>query len=76
MALILAALINRSAIGHTLQRTFLSMMVHEAGHAVTSWFCGFAAFPALWVTRFRCARHRARASQPRRERSALAKGEK
>ncbi len=50
MALILAALINRSAIGHTLQRTFLSMMVHEAGHAVTSWFCGFAAFPALWVT--------------------------
>jgi hypothetical protein len=50
MALSLAALVNRSAIGHMLQRTFLSMMVHEAGHAVTSWFCGFAAFPALWVT--------------------------
>jgi hypothetical protein len=36
--------------GHWLQRTFLSMMVHELGHAVTSWWCGFAAIPTLWKT--------------------------
>ena len=36
--------------GHWLQRTFLSMMVHELGHAVTAWWCGFAAFPTLWKT--------------------------
>jgi hypothetical protein len=33
-----------------LQRTFLSMMVHELGHAVTAWWCGFAAFPTVWKT--------------------------
>jgi hypothetical protein len=36
--------------GHWLQRTFLSMMVHELGHAVTAWWCGFAAIPTLWKT--------------------------
>lgn len=36
--------------GHWLQRTFLSMMVHESGHAVTAWWCGFAAIPTLWKT--------------------------
>jgi hypothetical protein len=36
--------------GHWLQRTFLSMMVHELGHAVTAWWCGFAALPTLWKT--------------------------
>ncbi|BDG06905.1 hypothetical protein [Anaeromyxobacter paludicola] len=49
-ALAIAALVHRSPLGHLLQRTFLSMMVHEAGHAVTSWLCGFAAFPGPWVT--------------------------
>ena len=36
--------------GHWLQRTFLSMIVHEVGHAVTAWFCGFAAIPTVWKT--------------------------
>ncbi|HZJ62281.1 MAG TPA: hypothetical protein VFD36_02060 [Kofleriaceae bacterium] len=36
--------------GHWLQRTFLSMMVHELGHAVTAWWCGFAAVPTVWKT--------------------------
>jgi hypothetical protein len=31
-------------------RTFLSMWVHEAGHAVTAWLCGFGAFPGPWFT--------------------------
>jgi hypothetical protein len=33
-----------------LQRTFLGMPIHELGHAVTAWFCGFVAMPTLWVT--------------------------
>ena len=37
-------------VGHWLQRTFLSMMVHELGHAVTAWWCGFAALPTVWKT--------------------------
>ncbi len=36
--------------GHWMQRTFLSMMVHELGHAVTAWWCGFAAIPTAWKT--------------------------
>lgn len=36
--------------GHFLQRTFLSMIVHELGHAVTAWWCGFAALPTVWKT--------------------------
>jgi hypothetical protein len=31
-------------------RIFLSMWVHEAGHAVTAWLCGFGAFPGPWRT--------------------------
>ena len=31
-------------------RIFLSMWVHEAGHAVTAWLCGFGAFPGHWFT--------------------------
>jgi len=33
-----------------LQRIFLGMPVHELGHAVSAWFCGFAALPTLWKT--------------------------
>ncbi len=36
--------------GHFLQRTFLSMILHELGHAVTGWWCGFASLPGLWKT--------------------------
>lgn len=27
-----------------------TMLVHEAGHAVTAWLCGIPAVPSLWVT--------------------------
>ncbi len=36
--------------GHALIRIFLSMWVHELGHAVTAWFCGFFAVPGPWRT--------------------------
>jgi hypothetical protein len=47
----LALLAARSLVG-----TFpglvrlLTMWVHEAGHAVTAWLCGFWAVPGPWVT--------------------------
>ena len=49
-AMCLAALFNISGLGHALQRIFLSMPVHELGHAVTAWFCGFSAIPTVWKT--------------------------
>jgi hypothetical protein len=49
-ALIVAWLFHAWPTGHWLQRTFLSMIVHELGHAVTAWWCGFAAIPGLWKT--------------------------
>ncbi len=49
-ALLLALIFHASSLGHFLQRTFLSMMVHEVGHAATAWLCGFAALPSLWKT--------------------------
>lgn len=36
--------------GHALVRTFLSMWVHEIGHAVTAWWSGYGAFPGPWRT--------------------------
>jgi hypothetical protein len=50
VALALAALFHAFPLGHFLQRTFLTMMVHEVGHAITAWCCGFAALPFLWKT--------------------------
>lgn len=29
---------------------FLTMWVHEAGHAVAAWLCGYMAFPGPWFT--------------------------
>ena len=49
-ALVLALGFNCWPTGHLLQRTFLSMIPHEVGHAVTGWWCGFAAIPGLWKT--------------------------
>src|SRR5262249_22981392 len=28
----------------------LRMLVHECGHAVTAWLCGYSAMPGLWFT--------------------------
>ena len=33
-----------------LQRLFFGMPVHELGHAVSAWLCGFFAIPTLWKT--------------------------
>jgi hypothetical protein len=33
-----------------LTRTFLTMWIHELGHATTAWFCGYAAVPLPWLT--------------------------
>jgi hypothetical protein len=32
-------------------RIFLSMWLHELGHTVSAWLCGFAALPGPWRTR-------------------------
>ncbi|MFY0579793.1 hypothetical protein ACN28S_41040 [Cystobacter fuscus] len=37
-------LLMGSQTSHFLLRTFLSMWIHELGHAVTAWLCGFPAF--------------------------------
>lgn len=49
-AFVLAFAFHASETGHALQRTFLSMVPHELGHAVTAWWCGYAALPGLWKT--------------------------
>jgi hypothetical protein len=47
--LALAFVISRSGL-RGIVRTFLSMWVHEIGHAVAAWLCGFGAFPGPWRT--------------------------
>jgi hypothetical protein len=39
-----------------LGRIFLSMWVHELGHAASAWLCGFAALPGPWRTQIPQAR--------------------
>ena len=29
---------------------FLAMWLHESGHAITAWLCGYTAFPTAWIT--------------------------
>jgi hypothetical protein len=36
--------------GRFIQRLVFTMPVHELGHAVTAWLCGFGAIPTVWVT--------------------------
>ena len=48
IALLIAIAFNASGLGSSLQRIFLTMPVHELGHSVTAWFCGFSAIPTLW----------------------------
>lgn len=50
IALIVAHFIVATRLGHALTRIFLSMFVHELGHAVAAWLCGYTAFPTLWLT--------------------------
>ncbi|HXN41692.1 MAG TPA: hypothetical protein VN918_07895, partial [Myxococcaceae bacterium] len=50
VALVIAWLIACTQMPHALMRIFLSMWVHELGHATTAWLCGFGAFPGPWMT--------------------------
>lgn len=49
-ALLFTWVLHSTGMGHTLLRLFLSMWIHELGHAVTAWFCGLTAFPGPWRT--------------------------
>jgi hypothetical protein len=46
----LALVFHASETGHWLQRTFLTMIPHELGHAITAWWSGYAAIPSVWKT--------------------------
>lgn len=50
VALLLALAFHASGISGALQRIFLTMPVHEFGHAVSAWLCGYTAIPTLWKT--------------------------
>jgi len=50
IALCIAMAFQATGPGAALQRIFLTMPVHELGHAVTAWFCGYTAIPTLWKT--------------------------
>lgn len=49
-AFLLALMFHSCDTGHFVQRSALSMPLHELGHAITAWWCGFAALPSLWKT--------------------------
>ncbi len=46
-ALLLGWLMNKAM---PMLTYFLAMWLHESGHAITAWFCGYAAFPTAWIT--------------------------
>ncbi len=50
VALLLAMVFHTSGMFALLQRIAFTMPVHELGHAITGWFCGFTAIPTLWKT--------------------------
>jgi hypothetical protein len=49
-AVAIAIAFHAFPLGHMLQRTWLTMMVHEVGHAISALLCGFPAAPSLWKT--------------------------
>lgn len=50
VAFLLAWVLVHSGLGKFFFRTFAGMWLHELGHAVTAWFCGYPAFPGPWFT--------------------------
>lgn len=50
IALACALVFHASGMGAFLQRLFLTMPVHELGHAIAAWLCGFSAIPTVWKT--------------------------
>ena len=49
-ALIIALVLAQTDLGGFLLRTFFGMWLHELGHAVAAWLCGYPAFPGPWFT--------------------------
>ena len=56
LTLLIAGILVASSL-QPLVRIVLSMWVHECGHAVTAWLCGFGAFPGPWRTPISEDRH-------------------
>jgi hypothetical protein len=50
IAIAVALLFHSCDTGHFAQRTALSMPLHELGHAISGWWCGYGAIPGLWKT--------------------------
>jgi hypothetical protein len=50
VALGVCTLLAATSGGRFLLRLFCGMWIHELGHAVTAWACGFLAFPGPWLT--------------------------
>ncbi len=50
VALLLAGMLVSTGAGKLLVSIFFSMWVHELGHAVSAWLCGYTAFPGPWAT--------------------------
>jgi hypothetical protein len=48
--LVVAMLVQITGFLAGMQRIVFGMPVHEMGHAVTGWLCGFNSIPSLWVT--------------------------
>lgn len=49
-ALLGALLLSRTDLGGFVLRTFFGMWLHELGHAVAAWLCGYPALPGPWFT--------------------------
>jgi hypothetical protein len=49
-ALLTALALARTDMGGLFLRTFFGMWLHELGHAVAAWLCGFPAVPGPWFT--------------------------
>lgn len=50
VAIALAVAFHSCDTGHFAQRTALTMPLHEIGHAISAWWCGFGAIPTFWKT--------------------------
>jgi hypothetical protein len=50
LAIAVAWGVAHTGMPHALMRIFLSMWIHESGHAVTAWLCSLPAFPGPWFT--------------------------
>jgi hypothetical protein len=49
-ALAASWILVHTGLGRFFMRTFLSMWLHEIGHASAAWLCGYVAFPGPWFT--------------------------